>query len=132
MNNFELPDNPNMWQGMSQDQINWFKQETKELLKIKARPNTLLGLERDQKLSIMGYSEDEIERMTGFKRGEFPFLYPESTKEDRIRSLGKEIYDKLEALEIRCRAEWEAEYDRLVRYGIARGFVEEEGREPKL
>ncbi len=43
---------------MTQDQINEFKQQCQdlmplvELLKIKARPNTLIGLERDQKLAL--------------------------------------------------------------------------------
>ena len=38
------------------------------LLQVKTSPDTFLGLQRDQSLSIMGYSRKEIEEMTGFKR----------------------------------------------------------------
>ncbi len=48
-----------------------------ELLRIKDRPNSLRGLERDQRLAIMGYSPDEIEQLTGFKQGQYKFLSSE-------------------------------------------------------
>jgi hypothetical protein len=120
--------NPNQ---MTLDQINEFKQQMQnliplvELLKIKARPNTLMGLERDQKLACMGFTGEEIEEMTGFKRGEFRFLDCETSEEVKIRGLGKEVWEKLQALENKCRTEWEAEYDRVLSYLIAQGSVEE-------
>lgn len=66
MNSFNQP---NIWQGMSLDQTNEFKQEMQklmpvvELMKVKASPDSLMGLERDQKLRIMGYSKKQIEEM---------------------------------------------------------------------
>ena len=113
------------------DQTNELKQQMRdliplvELLKIKARPNTLMGLERDQKLACMGYSEEEIERMTGFKRGEFRFLDYDTSTEAKIRGLGEDVWEKLQALEIKSGLEWELEYDRVLNYGITQGFVEE-------
>ena len=89
-----------------QDQINEFKQQCQdsipliELLKIKARPNTLMGLERDQKLACMGYSAEEIEAMTGFKRGEFRFLDYDTGEESQFRGLGREMWEELQAEKI--------------------------------
>ena len=119
-------------QKMTSDQINEIKQRCQdpialvELLKIKARPNTLMGLERDQKLACMGFDQDEIEEMTGFKRGEYQFCEGEpSSEEVRLRFYGREILDKLNALELKSGLEWEVEYDRILRYGMALGSVEE-------
>jgi len=53
--------------------LNALKQECQDLmplvnlLKNKAPANSLSGLERDQKLSIMGFSPEQIEEMTGNK-----------------------------------------------------------------
>ena len=66
-----------------------------ELLKIKASPNSLIALEREQKLAIMGFSPSQIEEMTG--QPSTPFTFPESSKESRLRFYGQEIYDKMEA-----------------------------------
>ena len=114
------------------DQINELKHQCQdliplvELLKIKAKPNTLLGLERDQKLACMGFTQEQIEEMTGFKRGEYQFCDGEQSSEEvRLRFYGREILDKLNALDSKCKHEWELEYDRLLNYGIAQGFVEE-------
>ena len=97
-----------------------------DLLKIKARPNSLLGLERDQMLAIMGYSQEQIEEMTGFKWADYPLPAYEATEEDKLRSCGREIYDKIKALEIKADLEWQAEHDRLLESGMARGMIEEE------
>ena len=43
-----------------------------ELMKIKAEPHTLMGLQRDQKLRAMGYNEMEIEQLTGYKKSPRP------------------------------------------------------------
>ena len=114
------------------DEINQFNQRCQELmplielLKIKHPPNTLKGLERDQMLTIMGFSPDQIEAMTGFKRGQYRFLEGEQSSEEvRLRCYGKEILEKLKALELQCDLEWEQEYDQHLKYGEARGFVEE-------
>ena len=97
------------------------------LLKNKAPANSFSGLERDQKLSIMGFSPEQIQEMTG-NESAASFL-GESTKESRLRSMGKEICEKMEALNARTDAEWEQEYTRMMEYGIKRGFIEDE---PKL
>jgi hypothetical protein len=136
MNNF---DQPNIWQGMTLDQINEFKQKCQdlmpvvELLKIKAPPNTLLGLERDQKLACMGYSEAEIEEMTGFKRDVRPAQDQDvDFDEVEIFISDKDFPDQLRAFNARIDAERELEQTRMLEYGIARGFVEEECGDPKL
>ena len=98
-----------------------------ELLKNKSAPNTLSGLERDQKLAIMGYSLDEIEEMTGFKQGDYPLLSnQQSTEESRLRFYGREILDKMEALKARTDKEWRAEHDRMLEHGISLGWIEGE------
>jgi len=89
------------------------------LLKNKSAPNTLSGLERDQKLAIMGYSLDEIEEMTGFKRDAYPLLSnQQSTEESRLRFYGREILDKMEALKARTDKEWRAELTECLNTGL--------------
>ena len=124
--------NLNQSEKMTLDQINEFKQKCQdsmalvELLKNKLPPNTLLGLERDQKLACMGFTQEQIEEMTGFKSGEYQFCDGEQSSEEvRLRFYGKEILDKLNALEKQSELEWEAECDRNLNYGMAHGFVEE-------
>ena len=74
MHNIELPQPTQIEPRMTLDQTNQLMLECQNrlplfrLLQIKASPDTLLGLQRDQSLSIMGYSRKEIEEMTGFKR----------------------------------------------------------------
>ena len=68
---------------------------------------TLIALEREQKLTIMGYSPGQIEEMTG--QPSLPITFPESTKDSRLRFYGKEIFDKIEAYNARIDAEVEAE-----------------------
>ena len=97
------------------------------LLKNKAPANSFSGLERDQKLSIMGFSPNQIRAMTG-QESTTPFL-GKSTKESRLRSMGKEICEKMDALKARTDKEFEQEYSRMLEYGIKRGFIEDE---PKL
>ena len=128
----DFPSNNVNQSTMTLDQINEFKQKCQdsmalvELLKIKARPNTLMGLERDQKLACMGFTQEQIEEMTGFKSGEYQFCAGEQSSEEvRLRFYGKEILDKLNALEKQSELEWEAECDRNLNYGMAHGFVEE-------
>jgi hypothetical protein len=73
MYNIEPPYH-NIWEGMTADQINAIKDKWQkelpavELMKIKADPDCFMGLERDQKLRLMGCNEQEIEQMTGFRR----------------------------------------------------------------
>ena len=117
---------------MNQD-LNALKQECQDLmplvnlLKNKFPANSLSGLERDQKLSIMGFSPEQIEEMTG-NESPIPFL-GQSTKESRLRSMGKEICERMDALKARTEMEFEQEYNRMMVYGMATGFVEDE---PKL
>jgi hypothetical protein len=136
MNSFN---NPNIWQGMTLDQINEFKQEcqdlmpTVELLKINASPDSLMGLERDQKLRIMGYGETEIEEMTGFKRDVSSAQDQDVDFEEvEIFISDKDFTDQSRAFKARIDAERELVQRRMLEYGIARGFVEEECGEPKL
>ncbi len=98
------------------------------LLKNKSPANSLSGLERDQKLSIMGFSPEQIEEMTG-QESATPLFGSESSKESNRRYLGKELFEKMEALNARTDAEFEQEYNRMMVYGIATGLVEDE---PKL
>ena len=71
---YNIAPHPNIWLGMSLDQINQFKAKCQtdmpvvELMKIKADPDSLMGLERDQRLALMGFSWREIEELTGYKR----------------------------------------------------------------
>jgi hypothetical protein len=124
--------NLNQSEKMTLDQINEFKQKCQdsmalvELLKNKLPLNTLLGLERDQKLACMGFTQEQIEEMTGFKSGEYRFCDGgQSSEEVRLRFYGKEILDKLNALEKQSELECEAQYERHLNYGMAQGFVEE-------
>ena len=111
--------------------LNALKQECQDLmplvnlLKNKAPANSLSGLERDQKLSIMGFSPEQIEEMTGNKSAT-PLLNTESSKESNRRYLGKELFEKMEALNARTDAEFEQEYNRMMVYGMATGMVEDE------
>ena len=98
------------------------------LLNNKSPFNSLRGLERDQKLSIMGFSPEQIQEMTG-KEPATPLFGSESTNESNRRYLGKELFERMEALNARTDAEWEQEYNRMLEYGIKRGFIEDE---PKL
>ena len=114
--------------------LNALKQECQDLmplvklLKNKFPANSLSGLERDQKLSIMGFSPEQIEEMTGMKSAA-PLFGSESSKESNRRYLGKELFEKMEALNARTDAEFEQEYNRMMVYGMATGLVEDE---PKL
>jgi hypothetical protein len=124
---------------MTLDQINEFKQKCQdlmpvvELLKIKAPPNTLLGLEREQKLACMGFSDAEIEAMTGFK-GDVSSAQDQDVDFDEVEIFisDKDFPDQLRAFNARIDAERELEQTRMLEFGIARGFVEEECGEPKL
>ena len=113
--------------------LNALKQECQDLMPVvnliknKSPANSLSGLERDQKLSIMGFSPEQIKEMTG-NESPTPFL-GQSTKESRLRSMGKDICERMDALKARTDAEIEQEYNRMLVYGIATGFVEDE---PKL
>ena len=115
------------------DQINQFKKECQdlmplvELLKIKSPPNSLRGLERDQKLSIMGFSPDQIEEMTGFKQDAYPlYSNQQSSDEAKISFYGREIWEKMQALNARLDAEWRLEHDRILKNGVELGWIEEE------
>ena len=115
------------------DQINQFKKECQdlmplvELLKIKSPPNSLRGLERDQKLSIMGFSPDQIEEMTGFKKDAYPLhSNQQSSDEAKIRSMGREVFEKMQALNARLDAEGGLEHDRILKNGVELGWIEEE------
>ena len=74
MHNIELPKPTQIEPRMTLEQTNQLMLECQNrlplfrLLENKAGPDTLIGLQRDQSLSIMGYSRKEIEQMTGFKR----------------------------------------------------------------
>ena len=97
-----------------------------ELLKIKSPPNQLRGLERDQKLAIMGFSPDQIEEMTGFKKDAYPlYSNQQSSDEAKIRSMGREVFDKMQALNARLDAEGGLEHDRMLKNGVALGSEEE-------
>jgi hypothetical protein len=104
------------------------------LLKIKSPPNTLRGLERDQNLAIMGFSLDEIEEMTGFKQGDYPIhSNQQSSDQAKISFYGREIWEKIQALNARLDAEWRLEHDRMLKNGIATGLIEEDfHNEPRL
>ena len=119
-------------QGPTLDQINQLKKECQdlmplvELLKIKSPPNSLRGLERDQKLSIMGFSPDQIEEMTGFKQGAYPLhSNQQSSDEAKIRSVGREVFEKMQALNARLDAEGGLEHDRILKNGVELGSEEE-------
>jgi hypothetical protein len=128
-----------MWEGMSLDQINEFKQECQdlmpvvELMKIRAGPDSLMGLDRDVRLTIMGYSEAEIEDMTGYKRNEPAFDPDINLDETEIFISDKDFPDKLKAVKIKVNAERESEFSRILNFGIRLGFIEEEEPiDPKL
>ena len=114
------------------DQINQFKKECQdlmplvELLKIKSPPNSLRGLERDQKLSYMGFSPDQIEEMTGFKKDAYPlYSNQQSSDEAKISFYGREIWEKMQALNARLDAEGGLEHDRILKNGVELGSEEE-------
>ena len=114
------------------DQINQFKKECQdlmplvELLKIKSPPNQLRGLERDQKLAIMGFSPDQIEEMTGFKKDAYPlYSNQQSSDEAKISFYGREIWEKMQALNARLDAEGGLEHDRILKNGVELGSEEE-------
>ena len=114
------------------DQINQFKKECQDLmplvnlLKNKSAPNTLSGLERDQKLAIMGFSPDQIEEMTGFKQDAYPLhSVQQSSDEAKISFYGKEIWEKMQALNARLDAEGGLEHDRILKNGVELGSEEE-------
>ena len=114
------------------DQINQFKKECQdlmplvELLKIKSPPNQLRGLERDQKLAIIGFSPDQIEEMTGFKQDAYPlYSNQQSSDEAKISFYGREIWEKMQALNARLDAEWRLEHDRILKNGVELGSEED-------
>ena len=114
------------------DQINQFKKECQdlmplvELLKIKSPPNSLRGLERDQKLSIMGFSPDQIEEMTGFKKDAYPLYSNQQSSDEAIISFyGREIWEKMQALNARLDAEGGLEHDRILKNGVELGSEED-------
>jgi hypothetical protein len=117
------------------DQINEIKREFQtsmpvvELLKIKASPNSFMGLQRDQQLGAMGYTRGEIEKMTGFKRKSVP----ERDDDAEIFISDKDRPDELKALITTTTAEFESEYERILKNGIALGTIEENLHpEPKI
>jgi hypothetical protein len=120
----------------AQDEENRLKEEMQKLLpvvalmRINARPNSLMGLERDQKLSIMVYSRAEIEQMTGFRR-ESPTAV-DLDAEVEIFISGRDFPDELKEFDAGIEAEMEMEWRRWLKHGIDLGFVEGEGGEPKL
>lgn len=93
MNNIAEPNYVNMWEGMSLDQINGFKDRMQkqmpivELMRIKARPHSLMGRERDVRLRIMRYGEKEIEEMTGYKSRIKPAHEPDTDFDEVLKSL---------------------------------------------
>ena len=115
------------------DQLNQLKKECQDLmplvnlLKNKSAPNTLSGLERDQNLAIMGFSPDQIEEMTGFKQDAYPlYSNQQSSDEAKIRSVGREVFEKMQALNARLDAEGGLEHDRMLKNGVALGWIEED------
>ena len=89
----QLSDFVNIWEGMTLDQINKEKEELQKLmplvnlLKNKQEPYTCKGRERDQTLRLMGYTNAEIEEMTGFKQDSKP-----ATQQNR----GQNVLDELD------------------------------------
>lgn len=79
-----------------------------ELMKIKAEPHTLMGLQRDQKLRAMGYNEEEIEQLTGYKRGGRHILDMEyNLTEAELYILNQQFLGKVRKLKQDERAEEE-------------------------
>lgn len=78
---------------MTLDQISKEKEELQKLmplvnlLKNKQEPHTCKGMERDQTLRLMGYTNAEIEEMTGFKQEPRPV--PEQVN-------GENLFDELD------------------------------------
>jgi hypothetical protein len=120
----------NVWKGMTLDQINEVKDQMQkkmpliELLKNKASPDSFIGFERNQKLRFMGFSDERIEEMTGFKRKPQTLSDPDSLVE--LVVLGKDLPEKWREVNARLEAEWKCEYERVVKRGIALGYIEEE------
>jgi hypothetical protein len=88
---------------MTPDQVNELKAEWQkampevELLKIKHPPNSVLGLYRDQMLSIMGYSRAQIAEMTGFREEDYPVQTQQDTDDSKVIFLGRDITHLYEA-----------------------------------
>ena len=151
----------------AQDEENRLKEEMQKLLpvvalmRINARPNSLMGLERDQKLSIMGYSRAEIKDMCRPKLidREQVMANVMAAQKQRLRELakswpkkrreqtevpgpmveevevfisGQDFPDELKEFDARIEAEREMEWRRWLKHGIELGFVEGEGEEAKL
>ena len=115
---------------MTLDQINQFKAKCQtdmpvvELMKIRADPDSLMGLERDQRLALMGFDWHEIEELTGYKRKEPVQFDPDALVEVVVSA--HDLPDKAREVNARIEAEWRAEHDRIVETGIALGWIEEE------
>ena len=112
----------------AQDEENRLKEEMQKLLpvvalmRINARPNSLMGLERDQKLSIMGYSRAEIEQMTGFRRDCPTPFDPDAEVEIFISHK-----DSLDQLKSNAKVDADREMERSLKRGIDLGLVEGDG-----
>jgi len=104
---------------MTLDQINELKKEMQEMLelasltKIRGSSDSLLCIERDQKLAIMGYSSEEIEDMCRpdkMDEVEFDIQFQQFCKEEERkldqynRSIKKQ--QKLDELREKCRAKY--------------------------
>ena len=113
---------------ITNEELNQFNQKCQdlmplvELLRIKDPSNTLRGLERDQKLSIMGYSPAQIEEMTGIEQPTPPPFDPDAEVEIVVSE--KDMPERVRELNARLDAEWRAEYDRELEYGMATGLIE--------
>jgi hypothetical protein len=119
------------------DQENRLKLELQKMLpavrlmRIKAGPGSLMGLERDQTLKIMGFGQQEIAEMTGFRCERKADL--DLDQEPELIILGRDFPDKLKEMEDKHRREWEEEEAKMLEFGMRLGFIEEElGREVKL
>ena len=94
----QLSDFVNIWEGMTLDQISREKAELQKLmplvniLKNKQEPHTCKGMERDQTLRLMGYSNAEIEEMTGFKQEPRPA--PEQVSGENVLDELDQSYSK--------------------------------------
>ena len=115
---------------ITQDELNQFDQKCQDLmplvqlLTIKDPSNTLRGLERDQKLSIMGFSPSQIEEMTGIEQ---PTPLPhDPDAEVEIVVSEKDMPERVRELKARIELEWRAEYRRELEYGVATGLIENE------
>ena len=103
----QLSDFVNIWEGMTLDQINKEKEELQKLmplvnlLKNKHEPHTCKGMERDQTLRLMGYTNAEIEEMTGFSKDYRPAKQNE----------GENLFDELDqSYNKQFRIQWNLAY----------------------